>query len=265
MRLGIGQIHRGVGQAGCFAGGFAQNMQEWLAGIQLPGPDAQLVAAVGCGPGASQPCASPADAANQALAIAKSWCDESNAQSWMGCPSDPNCGDGGAAAAAPYVAQALAIFSRFPASTWTTAAADAASGNYYGTQNSYGAPVCPPGTFFNTKAGGGFTCTPPDATPQQFTGDSGPKVNPLTGQPVPSTITPSNSPTNAAPASTQPAAGTSTPAAGTGSGGTSNTSTTSDPLAWLTETSIGTVPNWMLLAGGLVAIMVLPSLLKGGR
>lgn len=168
---GIGRGVQGLGQAGCFAGGFAQNMQEWLAGIQLPGPDAQLVAAVGCGPGASQPCASPADAANQAIAIAKSWCDESNAQSWMGCPSDPNCGDGGAAAAAPYVSQALAVFSRFPASVWAASAADAASGNYYGTSTG----PCPPG-YFLSVANGVQTCNPPGQVATQPTGDSGPQI-----------------------------------------------------------------------------------------
>lgn len=257
MRLGIGQIHRGVGQAGCFAGGFADNMEQWIAGLQAELPSD---AAVGCGSNGGTPCASPADAANMALIIARSWCQESNNQAQFGCPADPNCNDMGAAAAAPYVAKALAIFGGFPPSVWATEAANAASGNYYGTAP---AGPCPPGTFYNTNAGGGFSCNSPDAAPSQFTGDQGPQVNILTGQPIPATITPSNVPTTAAPAST-PAAGTSTPAAGTSNTSTSP-STTSDPFAWLTETSIGTVPNWMLLAGGLGALILLPSLLKGGR
>jgi hypothetical protein len=273
MRIALGQIHRapapafrarvrGMGQDGCFAGGFAQNMQEWIQGISDPGINSQTDAAVGCGTGGNTPCASPQDAANQALAIAASWCQEANNQSWMGCPTDPNCGDGGVAAAAPYVAQALAIFSGFPASVWTAEAANAASGNYYGPQP---AGPCPAGTF-TTVANGVVTCSAPSTAPSQYTGDSGPKVNILTGQPIASTITPASAPVNPTPASTAPAAGTSTPAAGSSNSSTSSsTSATTDPFAWLTQTSIGTLPNWMLLAGGLAALMVLPSLLKGGR
>jgi hypothetical protein len=284
MRLGIGQVHRmlpvpfhvaprpgpwrgfmGLGQQpGCFAGGFADNMQQWLQGISLPGGNAEADAAVGCGPNGGTPCASPADAANMALQIAASWCTEANNQAQFGCPSDPNCGDMGVAAAAPYVAAALAKFSQFPASVWTTEAANAASGNYYGPQP---AGPCPPGTFYNTVAGGGFQCNAPNAAPQQYTGDSGPQVNILTGQPIPATITPSTATVNPTASSASPsAAGSSSPAA-SNAGTSTNTSASSasDPFAWLTQTSIGTVPNWMLLAGGLVAVMVLPSLLKGGR
>jgi hypothetical protein len=40
--------------------------------------------------------------------------------------------------------------------------------------------------------------------------------------------------------------------------------TSSDPFAFLTESAIGGIPNWALIAGGIALVMVLPSLM-GGR
>ena len=180
----------GGGQAGCFAGGFANNMSQWLAGLSAESP---ADAAVGCGNG-GQPCASPADFATMAAKIAASWCQESNDQAQFGCPSDPNCVDMGVAASAPYAAEALSLAKSFPASVWATEAANAASGNYYGAQDTYGAPKCPAGTFYNTVPGGGFTCSAPDAAPQ-YLADQGPAIDIATGQPIAGTSSTSSSST----------------------------------------------------------------------
>ena len=76
------------GPAGCFAGGYADNMNQWLSSLSMQSP---TDAAVGCGSGGGTPCASAADAAQMAVAISKSWCQESNNQAQFGCVADPNC------------------------------------------------------------------------------------------------------------------------------------------------------------------------------
>jgi hypothetical protein len=102
-------------------------------------------------------------------------------------------------------------------------------------------------------------------TPAQIASVPAPVVTPT---PNGSAVTPTGvTPVVAVAAVVPPAASTSasglsiTPSASTV---TTSTSTFALP-AWLTEDSYAGIQNWIWIAGGLVALMVLPSLLKRGR
>jgi hypothetical protein len=194
--------------------------------------------------------------------IAANQCQlESNDSAMAGYVPDPACADGGYAAAEALYPALLSFFQGFPASVWATEAENAASGNYYGVQTP---GYCPPGSVFN-MTNGVITCTPNAAATRSAAGTSVP-INILTGAPIttPPVSTPVSTPAPApspAPSPSQPSA----PSQTTGTSSTSAAAATSDPFAFLTQDSISGIPNWMLLAGGLALVMILPSLLGGRR
>jgi hypothetical protein len=285
MRIGLAQIHRapqpmmaammtrrrGVGQVVPIAPfpPLAQYLQEWFGETQSMSPTSSVI---GCGPGQDQPCANPADAANMIYGIAAGQCNlEESDKTFAGYIDDPACNDQGVAAAAAIYPQILAYFNTFPASVWATEAANAASGLYSGP-SSFGGGPCGAGMVFN-EVNGVITCSPA-STAVGFNSDQGPSINILTGAPItpaaPASSTPVLSTTPAlAPSPAPSGSSASAPSQTTGTSSSSSTSSTaaatSDPFAFLTQDTISGIPNWMLLAGGLALVMILPSLLGGRR
>jgi hypothetical protein len=298
MRVALGQIHRvnpfvpGLGQTGCTYGGLEAAMQDWLSSLtQEPATDA----AVGCGSGGGAPCPDPITASQQqAAAIASNYCSiDANNAALFGCPADPACVDP-EAAIQPFIVQAQAIFNGFPANVWQAEAAAATSGQYYNE-----VPTCPPGTS-PSSSGGVVTCwslTTGAAEQPSYAPAVTPSGAPLQGSPQgPSlTIKPGNAasttPAGAASYSAPPIPSTSsiaannaatvgtTPSVGTPGATTPitavgpapspaapspATNSSTSPFAFLTEDSIAGIPNWVLIAGGLGLLMLLPSLM-GGR
>lgn len=96
-------------------------------------------------------------------------------------------------------------------------------------------------------------------TPTQISNEANITPGTVAAQITPATTTPVTTPAT----TTTPVA--SAPAAGSG-GSTGATSDDGFALpAWLTEDSIAGIQNWILLAGGLVALMILPSMLSRSR
>jgi hypothetical protein len=245
MRVGIGQIHRGVGQIGPELQAWLTSMGDapQLTSLSLAGQES---AAFGCGDG-TQPCTSPEEAANMVYAQAASICATEGFESTLeGIPADPGCADNGQAAAAAIYPTVLAWFQGFNPSAWSTDAAN--PGPAIGApQPVISAPTTP-------------VVAAPIIAPA------------LVAQPAYSLIDPSYpAPTPvlaAAPPSAAPVALIATSpvtAALPGSSSTSTTTaTTASPFAFLTETSIDGIPNWAWIVGGLAVVFILPSLL-GGR
>ena len=267
MRIGLAHIHRQpspamvamVRQRGMNGlGDVNAKLQDWLSSLSAePATDA----AVGCGPGGGQPCASPQDAANAVYGVASGFCQlEADQSTFAGYVPDPGCSDGGQAAAAAVYPAVLALFNSFPASVWTTEAANAASGMYYGQ---IPAGPCPPGQFVQVGPNG-TTCYGSTAN-QDITNTP---INITTGQPLPSPA-PVTSPviTAAAPVIVSaPVPITSSSVAPSGSGSSTTISAVApDPFAFLTQSLFDGIPNWALLAGGLAVVMLLPSLIGGRR
>jgi hypothetical protein len=258
MRVGFGAIHHRPSPSVAARVGMGDvnaQLQAWLSSL---GGEPGVDAAVGCGPSGGAPCGSPEAAAQMAITIAQQACvQESYAADFPGYVADPLCADGGTAAGQAFASQALAYFNALPASVWTTEAQNAAAGLPYGPTpggGGYG-ELCPSGI-----QGPNGTCvgTP---TPIPF--------NITTGAPTITSAPPAQPALPTLPASSAPSAPAGGTSSGTSSGttgGTSNTNaSTSDPLAWLTESAIAGIPNWWLLAGGLVAVVALPMILKRGR
>ena len=265
-------IPRGMGQAvsGCPETGFDGQMQNWLGSLQA---QPQGDAAVGCGPSGGAPCGSPQEAAQMAALIAQQYCTVATSDEAFGCAADPACANP-AASAAPYIAQALKFFQGFPASVWNTEAANAASGNYYGTQP---AGPCPPGQFVQVGPGG-VSCY--GSTANQDLQNA--PVNIQTGVPLSSTppvpVTPPVVVTKTPPpAASSSSSSSSSPTSGSSSSPApvvNNYYSTANPapapaaaaaapldLSFLTDSAIGGIPNWILIGGGLLAL----SLLGGKR
>ena len=274
MRIGLSQIHRapgpelammmrkrGMGQVVPIAPfpPLAEYLTRWFTQENvMSGVDA----AVGCGPGGNLPCASPEDAAQMVYLIASQQCAMEQADtSFAGYVDDPACNDQGVAAASAIYPQVLAYFQSLPASVWSAEVADAASGNYGGP---IPAGPCPSGTVWN-MTNGVISCNP--INPVNVI--QGAPVNITAGAPLatPVSSTPVSIPASApsqAPSASQPSAPSQT--TGTNSSTSSaSAAATSDPFAFLTQDAIAGIPNWMLLAGGLAVVMILPSLLGGRR
>ena len=153
--------NRGFGQTPeqtAIAGGItptAINLQAalnaWVASLAAESP---ADAAVGCGPSGGAPCTSPEEAAQQIYAQAASICAEAGSAESLVGSLDPNCADNGQALAGQMLPQVESIFAGFPPATWTTEAANAASGNYYGSAP---AGPCPAGQFVQVGPNG-VTC-----------------------------------------------------------------------------------------------------------
>jgi hypothetical protein len=303
MRVALNQIHRTspmilgrrgglgrLGQTGCTYGGLDAAMQDWLSSLSN---EPATAAAVGCGTGGGAPCPDPVTASEQqAVAIANDYCQvNANDAAEFGCPADPDC-QNLSAVLTPYVQQAQALFNTYPSGVWSAEAAAAASGQYYNE-----VPTCPPGTS-PSESGGVVTCwslTTGQAEQPSYAPAVTSSGAPLQGSPQgPSlTIIPGNAAsttpagatsvaptpipsaasiaannaltvgtTAGTPGATAPITATVAPA--TAAAATSST-TSSDPFAFLTESAIGGIPNWALIAGGLAVVLILPSLMGGRR
>lgn len=268
MRIGIGQIHRqpgtplmalvrrpGVGQV---TTPVQAQVESWLAGLQGSLLNAQDYAGGGCGSGGNNaPCASPADAANSIYPFVSMLCQENaNTAQLTGGPTDPDCGNNGQALAAQYYSQLLALFNSLPSNTWTTEAAALAAGP--------GSYECAPGMTLITSGPSAGSCGLTSVVGGQ-SGSGTPSV-PISTPSVPvSAPSATPQPSASAAASTVPAALISpTPATAAAGSSSTNAPAAASSFGFLTETSIGTIPNWMLIAGGLALVLVLPSLM-GGR
>ena len=274
MRIGTGQIHRqpspafmarmrrpGMGQV---SSPVAAQVQSWLQGLQASTLNAEDYAGGGCGSGGNNaPCASAVDAATSVYPFVAMLCQENaNTAQLTGGPTDPNCGDNGQALAGQYYAQLLALFNSLPANTWTTEAAALAAGP--------GSYECAPGYTLITSGPSAGSCGLTSVVGGQ-SGTGTPSV-PVVVVSTPSvpvsapTVTPQPSVSSAA--STIPASSIS-PAPATAAAVPSSTSgaaaASSSDWSFLTETSIDGIPNWMLIAGGLALVFVLPSLMGGKR
>ncbi len=256
-------IPRGMGQItqGCPEVQFDGQMQNWLGSLQA---QPQSDAAVGCGPSGGAPCGSAEEAAQMAVLIAEQYCSVVSDGQAFGCPADPKCSDP-AASAAPYVAQALKFFQSFPPSVWSAEAANAASGNYYGTQP---AGPCPPGQFVQVGPGG-VSCYGSMAN-QDITNAP---VNISTGAPLSNTPPPAPAPpvsvtppvilTKTPPASSssnsspQPAPVVNNYYSSGPSGSSSSPQSAPLDLSFLTNSAFGGIPNWILGGGVLLALRLL--------
>jgi hypothetical protein len=297
MRVALGQIHRalppflgmrrrGMGQSGCPYGGLTAQLQNFISSLS---DEPATVAAVGCGTGGGAPCPDPVTAAEQQVnAIAADYCNiaaEDAAE--FNCPVDPDCTTNLTAVVNAAIAQAQAIFEQYPSSVWQAEASAASSGQYYNE-----VPTCPPNTS-PSQSGGVVTCyslttgaaeQPSYAPAPVLNSPTGPSLNIQAG--VPSSTSPAAASSYAAPSIPAPAsiaqnnaatvgttlsAGTpgatapitATVAPATAAAATSGT--TSSPFAFLTESAIGGIPNWALIAGGLALVLALPSLMGGRR
>lgn len=289
MRVGFQNIHRspsqglmavmrrGMGQTGC-PGSLNDALQSWLSSLSAELP---VDAAVGCGPSGGAPCGSPAEASQMANVIAEKFCAlAASVAGEFACNVDPACSNPDAAAA-PYAAQALSLFQGFPASVWTTEAANAASGNYYGSIGTEQGPApnvgCGPGqngVYLATVNGAVVTipCGTPmpsgaaAATAPAFVPQSpiqyGPPVSASTGAPLSSAPAPTatySTPINSPSGSPAGSSGGST------SSSTSSGGTLTDSLGWFTQSIIGGIPNWALVAAGVAALVFVIPMMSGGR
>lgn len=80
--------------------------------------------------------------------------------------------------------------------------------------------------------------------------------------PTPVVSTPAITPTVSTPTPASPASSSSAPSS---SSSTSTSSAMSDFESWLNGSMIGGIPNWGLLAAGVAALLILPSMLGGHR
>lgn len=305
MRIGFTEIHRapspglmavmrrGMGQSGC-PGSLSDALQSWLSSLSAESP---ADAAVGCGPSGGAPCGSPTEAAAMAGTIAQQFCDlaSSVAGEFPGCTVDPACSNPAAAAASVQQA-ALQLFNSFEPSVWATEAANAASGQYYGPVGTEQGPAsnpgcgpggnglyvtgqnvsaqCPNGTWTEGPNGMVWTYAPPaagQALPVSLTVAPtvaqptiyGPAVNVATGQPT----TSAPAPAAAAPVTgaVQPSTTAAATTAGGGAAAGTQPSSTTQALGWFTESSLDGIPNWALVAAGVVALIVVLPMLTGGR
>lgn len=252
--MNFSAIHRGpspgmaalVGLGDANAGGSASvalYLANTLATYPPPAQMAELgseaLIAVGINPGIT----TPDQAAQQVFSLAATFCQLASFNVQFGSTMPYDCGtDGGQAAAQAAYPQWLAYFQSLPANVWQLA-------NQATNNPSY---ICPPGTYQTTPG----NCVPSPGAPAGT--PTAPTIVPPT--PSPWSATP---PIQTAPPQT-PASVTpnSAPAAPLN---TTNTTSTSDPLAFLTNSAIAGIPNWALIGGGILAIMILPGLLGGRR
>lgn len=271
MRIGIGQIHQrpsapmvamirrngGMGDVNAL-------LANWFQSLSAQPPSD---AATGCGSGGGYPCGSPVQAAQQVYTQAAAFCAEETDGSFVaGYVADPACSDNGKAAADAIYAQVLSFYEGLPASVWQDEAANAASGNYYGTAP---AGPCPAGMFVQVGPNG-LTCYGNTA---QDAGSVGPPINIQTETPIAATTpvvstpvqqappTQVATPTTALPLIAPAASSSSTTAAGAPASSSSSSTSGTDDFAFLTQSLIAGIPNWALIAGGLAAVLLLPSLL----
>lgn len=181
---------------------------------------------------------SPSATAQAAVAqLAQEYCGAVNAEWSSGDPnaaSPSDCTDGGTACAAAALPMWEDYYNSLPSSVWTTGmvSAQVANPQAFPVQNLPGPAIASP-------------VTSPVSAPVS--------TAPAVAAPAP-TPTPSPSPQ---PTGTQPSGGTQ-PTGGTGAQQTSS-------FGWITETSFDSIPNWVLLAGGVAVLLMLPSLMGGRR
>lgn len=255
MRVGFGQIHRAPGPnvaalmrrgMGQTTQGCAQYLASVLASYQAIQQDGLLTGTPG---GLSlaevniQPGMSPTDAADQVYSIANGFCQRAGfaaqVQTGLTLPSD--CSDGGEAAAAAAYPQWLAFYNSLPAGVWQSAQQLASQ------PTSYSIPLNP--TSVAQAQQQQLVVEPSTPQPMQV----------QTAAPTPVSVS-APAPAPAAVASSVPAAliNTSAPVAASAPASTDAIS------SFFTETIDG-IPNWVLIGGGLVALLLLPSLLGGRR
>lgn len=178
---------------------------------------------------------SPAATAQAAVTqLAQEYCGAVAAEVSSGDPnaaSPPDCGNNGAACAQAALATWEAYYNSLPSSVWTTGMVSAQVAN-------------------------------PQAFPVQA------PVSPAAASPVttPASTVPAAVATVPAPSpSPSPSAGTQQGSGTQPTGSSSTSQQTSSSFGWLTETSFDSIPNWVLLAGGVVVLLMLPSLIGGRR
>ena len=232
---------RGLGDANPGNASVALYLANTLASYPSPSHMAELgseaLVSVGINPGVT----TPEGAAQQVFSLAQSFCQLAAFNVQFGSTPPSDCGNGGQAAANAAYPNYLAYFNSLPASVWQIAQQQTNNPSY----------ICPPGTYQTSP--GVCVASPgaPAGTP------TAPTVVPPANSPW---SAPPVQPTPPAPNAAAPSQGPSTaplPAASNGA--------TSNPLSFLTDSAISGIPNWALIGVGIVAIMIVPSLLGGRR
>jgi hypothetical protein len=245
-------MRRGIGQSG--PAGYS-SCAAYLAGTLAAfppvstaaslGPVDEVLSALQINPGVT----SAATAANVVYSLAQQYCGAIGAESSEqdpNIPTAPDCSDGGQSAATAAYPAYLAYYSALPASFWTAIQTLASTPETVAVspaivqQGSYTAPTY-------------VTVTPTSMPNPTSVAQAQQQVQQLiTGAPV-----------SSSPASST-SSGSST-SGGTTSSSSSGTSTAAPWYEWFTETSIDSIPNWALVAGGVALIVILPMLLGGKK
>lgn len=219
---------RGLGDAN--AGGTASvalYLANTLATYPPPAQMAELGSEALIAVGINPGVTTPEDAAQQVYSLAATFCQLASFNIPFGSTMPSDCGtNGGQAAAQAAYPQWLAYFQSLPANVWQMA-------NQQTTQPNY---ICPPGTYQTTPG----NCVPSPGAPG--------------GTPTaPTVVQPTLSPWSASPpVQVAPQAPTAQPSAPA-------------PAASPATSTLAGIPNWALIGGGILAIMILPSMFGARR